>query len=324
MKIAITGAGGHIGVNLCRYLISSGHEIKALIHEKSAGLDHLKINMVTGNLLDTDSLINLVDGADIVFHLAASISIHKTDPLTYKTNLIGTENVLNVCREKGVKRFIHFSSIHAIKHHPFDKELNESRELDTDSRFDYVRSKALAEKMVLEANGSELETVVLSPTAVIGPEDHGPSLLGDAIIRFYKNKTPALIPGGYDWADVRDICTAAVNAIEMGRAGEKFILAGHWRSLYELAETIHQQGGAKPPWMTVPVALAKASAPFLNYYFKIRNQSPLYTSLTLDAVANSHRNISCEKAREKLKYHPRPFEESVKDTIEWFKKKHFI
>ncbi len=324
MKIAITGAGGHIGANLCRHLIHSGYEIRALIHEKSAGIDQLDIEKITGNLFDTDSLNNLVEGTGIVFHLAASISIHKKDPLTYKTNLTGTENILNICRKHAVRRFIHFSSIHAYKHKPFDEVLDESRELDIDSQFDYVRSKALAEKLVLETNGNGMETVVLSPTAVIGPEDHGPSLLGDAIIRFYKNKNPALIPGGYDWADVRDICAAAANAIEMGQPGERYILAGHWKSLYELAEVIHRQGGAKPPRMTVPVALAKAAAPFLNYYSKIRKQSPLYTSLTLDAVVNSHRNISCQKSGEELNYQPRPFEESVKDTIDWFKKMHFI
>ncbi len=324
MKIAITGAGGHIGVNLCRQLMDAGHEVRALIHEHSGGIDHLQIETVQGNLFDVESLERLVKGAEIVFHLAASISIHKRDPLTYKTNMKGTENILKICRESAVRRFIHFSSIHAIKHEPFDRELNESRELDIDSKFDYVRSKALAEKLVLETNGDGLETMVLSPTAVIGPEDHKPSILGDAIIRFYNHKNPALIPGGYDWADVRDISAAATNAIETGVPGEKYILAGHWKSLGDLAEVVHRCGGAKPPMMTVPFVLAKATAPFLNLYSKIRNQEPLYTTLTLDAVAKSHQNISCKKAKMTLNYQLRPFEESIRDTIEWFKKKHFI
>jgi dihydroflavonol-4-reductase len=205
-----------------------------------------------------------------------------------------------------------------------EQELNENRALDVDSSFDYVRSKALAEKMITEANGKELETIVLSPTAVIGPHDYKPSLLGDAVIRFHKGKAPALIPGGYDWVDVRDICIAAMNAIEMGQPGEKYILSGHWRSLKELTDIIHKLGGAKPPLLTVPFALAMASAPLLNLYSKMRKQSPLYTNVTLDAVARSHRIISSQKAKTTLKYSPRPFEETVADTIRWFKEEHYI
>ena len=165
---------------------------------------------------------------------------------------------------------------------------------------------------------------MLSPTAVIGPDDYRPSLIGEAIIRFYKGKNPALIPGGYNWVDVRDVCSAAINAIDMARAGESYILSGQWKSLKDLARIIHREGGAKPPFLTVPIALARASAPVLNLYATLKKQAPLYTSLTLDAIANGNKHISCQKAQKELGYNPRPFEESVADTVKWLKDEHFI
>lgn len=324
MKIAITGASGHVGANLCRYLLDAGHKVTALVHTHNVCVENSGLRVIKGDLLKKDSLKALVEGAEVVYHLAAGIPIYKNAPIEYEINLTGTENILKVSQSNSIKRFIHFSSIHAFKRKPMEQELNENRALDVSSSFDYVRSKALAEKMVTEANGKGLETIVLSPTAVIGPHDYKPSLLGDAVIRFYKGKAPALIPGGYDWVDVRDLCIAAIHAIEMGQPGEKYILSGHWRSLKEMTDIIHRLGGAKPPLLTVPFAIAMASAPLLNLYSKIRKQSPLYTNVTLDAVARSHRIISSRKAKTTLKYSPRPFEETVADTIRWFKEEHYI
>lgn len=319
MKIAVTGASGHIGSNLCRILIEAGHDVSALIHTHGKGIENLKIHVVKGDLFNIDSLKQLVKGAEAVFHLAAGIAIYKKDPVSYKTNILGTENILKVCQVASVKRFIHFSSIHAYQNNPLDKELNESRPLDINSPYDYNRSKAISERMVLKANGKDIETIVLSPTAVIGPYDFTPSLLANAMIRFYKGKTPALVPGGYDWVDVRDICEAGKNAISLGQAGTNYILPGHWRSLKELAGIIHSLGGARPPGITIPVALAMATAPILNIYSNISKQAPLYTSVTLDAVSRSHKNISGSKAKNELHYSSRPFKETVSETIGWLK-----
>ncbi len=324
MKIAITGASGHIGSNLCKVLIEAGHDVTALIQTHNKGIENLNLHLLKGDLFDVDSLKKLVDGAEIVFHLAASIAIYKRDPLAYKINVQGTKNILNAIQGTSVRRFIHFSSIHAFRHEPFNEELNESRPLDIDSVFDYNRSKAIAAKMVLQANGKNIETLVLSPTAVIGPYDFAPSLLANAIIRFYKGKTPALVPGGYDWVDVRDICFACINAMDKGQPGINYILNGHWKSLKEMAGIIHELGGAKPPFITIPSALARASAPILNIYSSLRKQMPLYTNVTLDAVSHSHKNISGNKAIKELGYRSRPFKESMSDTIKWLKNEHFI
>ena len=75
MIIAITGANGHVGVNLCKALIDQGHEVRALVHKNSNGLEKLDVKIFKGDLLKKESLIPLIDGAEVIFHLAAKISI---------------------------------------------------------------------------------------------------------------------------------------------------------------------------------------------------------------------------------------------------------
>src|SRR5512138_2031001 len=116
MKIAVTGANGHVGVNLCKALISKGHTVRAMTHKSSEFLEDLPIEKVTGDVLNRDSLKPFLEGMDMVFHLAARISITgDPDGSVWKVNSAGTRNMVEIAQETGVQKFIHFSSIHAFR-----------------------------------------------------------------------------------------------------------------------------------------------------------------------------------------------------------------
>lgn len=324
MKVAVTGASGHVGTNLCRMLLEQGYRVRALIHKSSAGLEDLDIEYIRGDVTSISDLQKLCEGCSVVFHLAAFISIRKKDERCMAVNAGSCENLLSAARAAGVRRIIHFSSIHAFSHEPLNEALDESRELDLNSRVSYNRSKALGHKIMIEGSSSGPEVVVLNPTAIIGPNDFQPSLLGNALIRFYKGQNPSLIPGGYDWVDVRDICSAAIAAIDKGVPGECYLLAGRWKSLKEMANAVEKMGGCKAPALTVPGWLAHIGAAVLNLHATFTGSAPLYTSMSLDTLKESHRNISSAKAARDLEYKSRPFEETMADTILWFRKNNYI
>jgi dihydroflavonol-4-reductase len=324
MKIAVTGATGHIGVNLCRLLLEEGFRVKAFIHNINQGLENLPLEFCQGDVTRVSDLENLFDGCEVVFHLAAFISLKKNDPVCYKINTEGCSNVLQAARKTSVRRIIHFSSIHAFNELPIDNELDEGRALALESPMAYNRSKALGQKLMLESSSAFPEIIVLNPTAVIGPNDYKPSFLGNALIRFYKGQNPGLVPGGYNWVDVRDICRAAVNAIQYGKPGESYLLGGNWRSLKELIHLMEQYGGKGPPLMEWPFWMAQAAAPFLNLHSRLRKKPPLYTSMSLKTLKYSHHNISSDKARSSLGFTPRSFAETIEDTIAWFKEHHYL
>ena len=256
----------------------------------------------------------------MVFHLAAKIAIDKKErDLVYLTNVQGTQNLVDVCIENNIKRFIHFSSIHAYDPHPIDEVLDENRAYIGKTKLIYEQSKAASEKLVINSVKKGLNAIVLNPTAVIGPFDYQDSYLGQALIKIYDNKLPMLVPGGYDWVDVRDIVNASIAAIEKGGVGERYLLSGHYVSLKDLSLLIGQIGKRKTPKLLAPLFLAKIGLPFIKLYSIIMNEHPLYTSESLEILKNSNKFISSLKAEKELGYYARPIIETLNDTFEWYK-----
>jgi len=323
MKIAITGASGHVGANLCRTLLEKKHSVKVLVNKFSKSIDSLNLEKVQGNLLDPDSLKKLADGSEIFIHLAASISINGNQDV-FDTNVKGTQNVINVCRDSGIKRLIHFSSIHALVHDPLDEILDETSPLAIRDHIIYNRSKALAEQAIQQAAAGGLDVVVINPTSVMGPNDFKPSLIGQAILQLYQGKIPALVPGGYDWVDVRDVVSGTIKAIEKGRTGESYLLSGHYLSLPDLYEMLLELRGNGKKLPLIPFWLAKTGVPFLKLWAMITRSNPLYTSESIEILKTAHKNISSEKASKEFGYSSRPFKETLQDTIEWFKENDYL
>ncbi len=325
MKIAVTGANGHVGVNLCKALLEKGHEVRALTHRHVNGLEHMPVSLIKGDVLDKESLQSLLTGADVVFHLAARISITgDPDGMVARINTEGTMNMLAVAAACKVKRFIHFSSIHAFQQHPQSQPLDETRPLVHHEGFAYDRSKAAGERAVMEAVKNGFPALILSPTAIIGPADPEPSLIGSAVIDIYNHKIPSLVPGGYDWVDVRDIVEAAISAIDHGRIGEKYLLAGHWHSLQEFSGLIQQYSGRKTVHTVLPMWIARIGLPFITLFSKVSGTKPLYTSESLTIITEGNRMISNNKAKTELIFNPRPLSETIKDLLEWLKESNII
>ncbi len=325
MKIVVTGASGHVGANLTRELLNRKYEVRVLEHIDNQAFAGLPLEVVKGNLNDTESLFRLCRDADVVFHLAAKISIGLNSyEALHKVNYEGTRNILNVAKESGVKRFIYFSSIHALEHKPFDKPLTEERELLKNAEIPYERTKAEAEEWVLNQASDGFDIIVLNPTAIVGPYDFKPSLMGQMIIKLYTGKLPVLVPGGYNWVDVRDVAGAAVNAITQGRSGQRYILSGHWQSLKGLGTLITKVMNKRLRFFVIPVPIARLGVPLIGLAAKISGKQPLYTSKSLDIINNVNKNISNEKATKELNFGSRPLEETLKDTVEWFKENGYI
>ncbi len=325
MKIAVTGGSGHIGVNLCRELAKRGYGIRVLVHKNIKGFQGIPVEAVRGDLRDPASISSLIQDADIVIHLAAVISIqgNRTGEL-FDINVEGTRKILEASRRASVKRFIHFSSIHALVQFPFDQILDENRPLAVSDKMAYSRSKALAEEIVLKEAKQGMDAIILSPTAVIGPFDYAPSLMGRALILLATGRLPALISGGYDWVDVRDVTYATITAMEKGTKGERYLLSGHWLTLEHISELVSKITDRHTRRITCPNWLARAGLPFINLYCSVYDKDPLYTRDSLYTLRTSHRNISHEKATKELNFKPRPFAETIKDTLAWFEKQGFL
>jgi dihydroflavonol-4-reductase len=319
MKIAVTGASGHVGANLCRSLIAEGHIVKALVHTHSDSLKGLDLEIIQGGINDLEALRKLCKDTEIVFHLAAVISIDGQKDKLFEVNVEGTKNLISVIRENGVKKLIHFSSIHALTHRPYHELMDETRPLVTEGPMWYEITKSLADKMVLEATTNGLNAVVINPTAIVGPFDFKPSLVGTVLIRLYNKSLPALVPGGYNWVDVRDVVQGAMAAMDKGRSGERYILGGKWVSVKDLALLVEQVTGKKVIKLTIPTLVAQIGVPFIKAYARITGQEPLYTFDSLRTLREVNTRISIQKAETELGYNSRDLALTIRDTMDWFK-----
>ena len=122
-SVLVTGAAGFIGSHLVELLVREGYRVRAFVHYNSQGkwhhLEHVAdeireaIEIVPGDIADAGSVSKGVAGCDWVFHLAALIGIPYSylAPSSYvQTNVIGTLNVLDACRQHGVQRMLHTST----------------------------------------------------------------------------------------------------------------------------------------------------------------------------------------------------------------------
>ena len=317
--IVVTGASGHVGANLVRALLHRGEKVRALVHRDRRALEGLNVEIAEGDILDPESLRRAFKNADVVYHAAAYISILMTEwPRLEKINVIGTRNVVEACLACGVRRLVHFSSIHALAQEPADRPIDENRPLAQSRRYPpYDRSKAAGEVEVQRGVRNGLDAVVLNPTGIIGPYDFLPSHSGEVLICLARGTLPALVGGGFDWVDVRDVIEGAFLAEKKAPAGARYILSGHWISVCDMASQVTQCFGARPPRFVSPIWLARIGAPFATLHAVRAGHRPLYTAVSLKALKSNPR-ISHQKATRELGYQPRAFCSTIKDTLEWF------
>ena len=319
MTVVVTGASGHVGMNLLRALVAEKRPVRALVHVNHKTVEGLGVEIVQGNISDVDSLCRAFEGAETVYHLAGKITLLKNEwPLVGKINVLGTRNVVDACLRCSVKRLVHFSSIHAMQQEPLDTPVDESRPLIEGRGYPpYDRSKAAGEKEVRKGIEKGLDAVIINPTGIFGPYDYQPSHFGSALLSMANGKMIALIDGGFDWVDARDVVQGAMLAEKMASNGSNYLLSGHWVSMPEIANIIKEITDASITGFVCPMPVARFGAPFATAYNRLLGKRALYTSISIRALHSNH-NISHEKATRELGYQPRPFRETMVDTLQWF------
>ncbi len=317
----VTGASGHVGANLVRELLARGREVRALVLETETpkSLRGLDIELRSGDIRDAEFVSESLRGAEVVFHLAANISLMMNAwPLVESINVGGPRHVVEACLAHGVRRLIHFSSIHAHEQEPLDSPVDEARAYAHKAGTPpYDLSKAAGERVVLDGIERGLDAVILNPTGILGPHDYQPSHLGCGLLGLAAGRLPAKVDGGFNWVDVRDVVQAALAAEASAPTGGKYILSGEWVDMPGIAARVERLTGVSAPWFHCPRWLAMFSAPFATWFARITGTRPLYTTASLLAL-QSNQHMSSARAQRDLGFSPRSFDESLEDTLRWY------
>ena len=320
MLATVTGASGHLGATLVRSLIEKKWKVRALVHNDTRALDGLDIESVRGDILDVESLKHAFNGADVVFHLAGYISIVDWNRRNVeRTNIDGVRNVVDACMAAGVKRLVHTGSFHAHKQDPIDEPLEESRPLVDDCNCPpYNYSKAEGERIVCSAMERGLDAIIVNPTGIVGPNDYKPSHFGATLLLMATGRLPALVNAGLDWVDNRDVAGAMINASQKAKCGAKYFLSGHWVTIREIARQVADITGVKPARLVLPMWLARTVAPAMALTDRAMGRRPMFTPISMKEL-KSNPDVSHARAARELGYNPRPTEQTIADTLEWFR-----
>ena len=328
MKTAlITGGSGHVGANLVRELTARDYKVRCIDFDGDhRAFNGYTVELIKGSVTDIESLDKAFAGVDVVFHTAAIISLErKNRNLIRSVNVDGTKNVCEMALKHNVKKLIHFSSVDAFIREPLDDPLLEDRPLVVDpNTVPYDLSKADAQRIVLDFCNKGLDASIIHPSGIFGPNDFKPSLFGQEFIKIANGKRPYSINVGYDYVDVRDLCTTAVNCVEQGRSKQNYIVGGNYMDFVYMADIISDELGKKLLRGTLPFFTIYLSLPF--YFLQsIMSNSP--RAITLDSIHTikvQNKNIPSKLSKDELGHYPRPVVETISDTIRFFKDSKFI
>lgn len=331
----VTGASGHLGNTVVRQLLARGEKVRALVieEERPKALEGLKIEVFSGDVTQPESLdpfFTGLEGKDLmVLHLASMITIYtKASPRVYQVNVQGTKNMLAKAKEYQASRFLYCGTVHTLPlPSSFDDEIKEINFYDPDLvHGDYAKSKAMASQLVLDAAKEGLDTVIVQPSGILGPNDYLDGNFTRLFEKLVDGKIPAMIQGSYNFVDVKDVARGLIEAAEKGKTGESYNLTGHDVSILDIMNMTAEMAGRKPYKKTVPFFLAQVFAPITEFLSKKTGKVPVLTSYSLFTMKSPHR-FSHEKAAKELGYTIRPLEETIYETLQFmvrekrFKKK---
>lgn len=321
MCVFVTGGTGFVGSHLVRQLLQSGRKVRALVRPSSnlTNLDGLDIEYAQGDLRDLESLRAAVKNCDLVFHCAADYRLwaENTDEL-YESNVKGTENILQACRENGVARVVVTSSVAAVGLSKNGGPGNEDIPVALEDMIGhYKRSKFLAEHVALKAAKEGQDVVVVNPSTPIGDRDIKPTDTGKIITRFLNGQMPAYVNTGLNLVDVEDVCRGHILAAEKGKSGQRYILGGWDMTLQQILLELADITGLKAPQVELPLWFAYIVGAIDTFVCTKMHKEP---NVPLEGVKMARKLMyfSWRKAHEELGYEPKPIRPALERAVQWF------
>ncbi len=171
MFAMVTGGGGFLGERIVEQLLARGDRVRTLARGRYPRLEGLDVDCLRGDVRDAEAVRRACKGVDVVFHAASVAGIWGPWEHYCGINVQGTANVIDACRSSGVTRLVYTSSPSVTFDGKPQQGVDESAPYPDRWLCHYARTKALAEQMVLKANGGSLSTCALRPHLIWGPRD---------------------------------------------------------------------------------------------------------------------------------------------------------
>ncbi len=330
--ILVTGGTGMVGAHILFELTNKGNMVKAIYRnenniKKAEKIFSFytndktlfkKITWVNADTCNYYSLENIFEDIDIVYHCAAMVSFNpRNRKKIIQNNILSTENIVNLCLNKNVKKLLHVSSIASLEQSEINDTITEENKWkNSEGKSPYSLSKFKSEMEVWRGINEGLNAIIVNPSVIIGPGDWStgsPSII-DAIgkgLKFY-------LPGMTGFVDVRDVAKASIELMESEITNERFILNTSNQTYPELFKMIAQELNVKAPNILVNKFLASITWRILKIISLVFNTNPKVTKETVTSGFNFNK-YSSKKIRETINYNFIPIEEAITNACRCYK-----
>ena len=317
MKYLVTGGTGFIGGRVVRQLRAAGHEVHALVRDPNRARDlaALGVRLFQGDITDRASLRGPMENTDGVFHLAAWYEIGTKDRArAYEINVQGTRNVLETMRDLRIPKGVYTSSV-AVFSDTRGRLVDESYRHNGPWLTLYDRTKWQAHYEVAEPLVRDgLPLVIVQPSLVYGPGDT--SITHRTILMYLRRKLP-LMPRGtsYCFGYVDDIARGHLLAMEKGRTGQSYIIAGPLHTFTEFFSICERLSGVPAPRLQPPPGFVLGLAQIMKLLGAVFPLPESYRYESLRVMAGVTYGGDDSKARRELGFHVRALPEGLRPTM---------
>lgn len=315
MKYFVTGATGFIGGRVVRLLRAEGHEVSAVVRNPTAA-DELVATGTTlypGDVIGKETMRVAMAGVDGVFHLAGWYKVGaRQREEAQRVNVDGTRNVLELVRELNIPRCVYTSTL-AVFSDTHGRLVDETYCFAGRHLSEYDRTKAAAHDVARAMIGDGVPVVIVQPGMNYGPGDT--SMVRTMLLQYLNRRLPAVPKRtAYCWAHVDDTARAHVLAMERGRIGESYIIAGPSSTLEAVLRLAEELTGIPAPPIVPPEILAGLSH-VMRFIERIVSVPESYASETLRVMAGATYLGSSAKAARELGFTARPLEVGLQETL---------
>ncbi|MBM3268671.1 MAG: NAD-dependent epimerase/dehydratase family protein [Candidatus Sericytochromatia bacterium] len=312
--IVLTGATGFLGGAVVAAL--AGRPLKALCRRAAPGLQARGVAVAIGDLADAGWLAAEIAPGDVVVHMAGRVEFEAAAIRDlHDLHVEGTRRLAEVVGARQARLVLLSSSgTTAVSRHERLIDETAPYPLDLVARWPYYLTKTLQERLVLDLVARRgLDAVVLNPSLLLGPgDDRGGST--DLVREFLERRLPTVPPGGISVVDVRDAARAVASAIDRGRKGERYFLAGHNCRFETFFRVLAAVSGVRGPALRLPGRLATLGARALHGM-----DVPVPHPARIE-MANHFWYADAQKAGRELDFAARPLEATLRDTITYLRK----
>ena len=320
MKYLITGATGFIGRWVARKLVEQGHEVRSITRDpdRDHHMGETGVDVMRGEITKKESLREAMSGVDGVFHTAEwrhlGVKSKKEIAVAEALNVVGTRNVMELVRELKIPRCVYTSSL-AVFSDTQGRVFNETYRNHGPWLSVYNHTKWQAHYEVVQKMQEERAPIIIvQPGLVYGPGDISPM---HAMWVSYVKGSLKMVPKKttFCWSQVEDIAQGHIAAMEKGKLGESYILAGPQHTMIEALSIAEKLIGIKSPRFRPGPATMQIFAAVMGAVGYLKPLPEGSSSECLRSLAGATYLGTDQKARLELDFLPRSLETGLREML---------